>query len=308
MVKPFQHAVLAWLMLTGTLCCAFSSLAFSEADAGYIEIRHPVPPDQTMYTRGYRYFLELLALTLSKIEKPYVARPVMVPPAPDRRAMRFIIEDKYDVMWLHTNAMLEQNLRPVRIPVFKGLIGWRLLFVAAPHRDDFMNISVDALKTKTGLLGLNWPDVDIMKSNGFDIRTAADNGGNQLLIRLLKSERGDYFSRSVVEIWNEKKFFDDEQLVVEPNIALMYKTAFYLFVSKENETLARDLERGMEAAIVDGSFDELFYRYYGEDIRRSKLYERKIFVLENPSLPDETPVHRSELWLPENSPLARTLH
>lgn len=60
--------------------------------------------------------------------------------------------------------------------------------------------------------------------------------------------------------------------------------------------LTRVIEQGLESAIASGEFEELFYRFHGSAIARSNLQERTVLKLENPLLPENTPLHRQELW------------
>jgi hypothetical protein len=56
------------------------------------------------------------------------------------------------------------------------------------------------------------------------------------------------------------------------------------------------LEDGLRQMLKDGSFDKLFLKYYGEDIRRANLESRKVFTIKNPFLSSKTPFEDSRLW------------
>jgi hypothetical protein len=93
------------------------------------------------------------------------------------------------------------------------------------------------------------------------------------------------------------------ELEVEKRIMLVYKMPFYLFVSKNNQKLAKDLELGLNRAIADGSFDQAFFNdpAIRSAVEKADLKNRLVFQLENPQLPKETPVDRPELWLNVNN-------
>ncbi len=53
---------------------------------------------------------------------------------------------------------------------------------------------------------------------------------------------------------------------------------------------------GLEIMTKDGTFDRIFMKYKSETIDRVNLKSRKLFKIENPFLPEDTPLNRSELW------------
>src|SRR5690606_16336888 len=118
------------------------------------------------------------------------------------------------------------------------------------------------------LQGDDWPDTPVLKLNGFDLVTSADF---ETLSRMLARSRGDVFPRSVTEIWEEMKSYSDLDVEIEESLALEYPAAFYYFVEKKNIPLKNAIEKGLNIAIEDGSFDELFFRYFGEAVQRARL-------------------------------------
>jgi len=74
---------------------------------------------------------------------------------------------------------------------------------------------------------------------------------------------------------------------------------FYFFTTKSNLKLAQDIELGLNRAIEDGSFERTFLSdpMIKSVIEKANLKERKIFKIDNPALPMETPLERKELWL-----------
>ena len=78
---------------------------------------------------------------------------------------------------------------------------------------------------------------------------------------------------------------------------IRYPAASYLFVRPDRPQLAVDLERGMEAAVADGSLQRLFQRYFGDLIARHRLNQRVVLNLRNPLLPPGTPLQRPGYWL-----------
>ena len=70
----------------------------------------------------------------------------------------------------------------------------------------------------------------------------------------------------------------------------------YFFVNRSNPTLAKLIETGLQRAIADGSFNQLFLLHYQPVIEQLDIPNRRVFELENPLLTAETPTEDSRLW------------
>lgn len=299
MRKPVLKKI-KWQLLG--LLFVFSSCAFanlppvenSESPAALI-VRHPYnDAGDAVYKRRVKYFLDLLQLALQKSGQDFELQPVQTAGATVSRSTRNLENHLYDVHWLHTTEERERDLLPVRIPLYKGLIGWRVLMT----REDFAN-RLEAVSTINELrfvsfgLGYDWPDTFVMQENGFDVKTAVNRTSMYLMLR---RKRTDVITRSVLEVWEEERELDYDDVVIEQDLVLQYASAYYFFFPKQNADLAKHVERGLEIAVKEGSFDRIFWDTYGDDIRRSRLLDRKILYIANPLIPKHTPVDRAELW------------
>jgi len=200
-----------------------------------------------------------------------------------------------DIVWSMTSKQREQDLQAIYVPLYKGLIGYRLLLINKKDKSKFQNIdSIKELKTLIAGQGHDWPDTKILRSNGIKVITGANYQG---LFKMLTRNRFDYFPRSILEIWEEYEIHKHSDIIIEPRILIQYKTASYFFVNKENKKLALDLKNGFKKIINNGLFDKLFYEYYRNFIDDGNIKNRKIFSLSNPQLTKETPVDKKELWI-----------
>ena len=199
-----------------------------------------------------------------------------------------------DVIWTMTSDDRESMLRPIRIPLFKGLIGWRLPLVVQTSEQDLADVdSLSDLQKLVAGQGHDWPDTGILLHNGLPVEGVASYS---LLFRMLAQRRFDYFPRSILEIWDEAEYHADSGIIVSPYLAIYYPAAVYFFVSHQNDALYNAIESGLEAMIADGSFDQLFFEWHREAIVQATLDQRTIIPLVNPLLPEQTPLERSELW------------
>jgi len=199
---------------------------------------------------------------------------------------------KVHVVATMTSIEREQQLLPIRIPISKGLIGWRLLLVRQADRELYRNVRALAdLAPHKVAQGHDWPDLAILRANGADPTPVSSYNG---LFSMLKAGRIDYLPRSVQEIWPEAA--RHSELAVESHLVLRYPTADYFFVHRAHTRLAQQIRQGLETAMADGSMDQLFYRHFGARLRQAALDKRRVIELVNPLLPPETPLARKELW------------
>lgn len=249
------------------------------------------------------YVVELLQLALEHSGGDYRLEPSLEP-VPQSRAQHSVEQNdgNFQVMWAMTTREREAVLAPIRIPIYKGLIGWRVPLVRAEQAQRLAAVTnLDALKALRIGQRHDWPDTAILRANGLTVLTSPSYEG---LFRMLQAGRFDLFPREVVVAWDEEKRAREQglDLAVDEHLVLHYPTALYFFTSKARPDLTAALERGLERAIADGSFERLFQRRHGESIRRARLDQRRVIELQNPDLPDTAPLGRAELWY---DPLAR---
>lgn len=245
---------------------------------------------------AWHYLQDVLKLAIQRSGARYElveSRQAMV----QGRVMRELAEGlgDPDLAWTMTSPEREAELLPIRVPVDRGLIGCRLAFVRAADAQRWRGVRrlADLAGDAAGQ-GHDWPDTEVLRANGLRVQTASRY---EMLFEMLRLGRIDYFPRSVIEIDDEAATPLAHGLAIEPHVLLHYPAASYLFVRPNRPRLAADLERGLEAAVADGSFQRLFQRHYGDLIARHRLAQRVRLALRNPLLPAATPLHRQALWL-----------
>lgn len=187
-----------------------------------------------------------------------------------------------DLTWSVTTTEREKELRAIKIPIYQGLIGWRVAFIHPNSQSRFSQVrGRDDLKQFVAAQRFDWPDFEILKDNGLPVE------GNISFVRIPKAlQEGlvDYFPRSVLEVAREAKRERNQGLIVENNLLLKYKSAYYFFVNHSNTKLANIIERGFKQALSDGSYQLLFNKYYGKDLAELQLDKRKVIELNNPTI------------------------
>lgn len=251
------------------------------------------PRPETENDARNEYYTQVLVLVLKKSGGQYQAVPNKSAMGQSRAILQLENNDGLDVIWTMTSREREAAMLPVRIPIDKGLLGWRIFLVKKRDLDKFDDVhSLDDLKKYSAGQGHDWPDAEILRANGLPVVTGGSYAG---LFRMLQADRFQYFPRGILEIVSEKAAHPEFGLEIEPTLLLHYPAALYFFVNKKNIALAQILERGLAVAIEDGSFDKLFEQFNGELIKQAHLKTRHVIEVSNP-LPDETPLSNVGLW------------
>lgn len=212
-----------------------------------------------------------------------------------QRAIQLLTDNRQiNVMWSMTDVDRETLLTPIRIPIYKGLIGWRVLLMHKNNQDSLANLDPINMRKLTLVQGLNWPDNKILRSNGFNVVNATEH---LEAFRLMRDRQVSLFARSVIEVLDELgKPELTEGLQLEPDYVLQYPTAMYFFVNTGDRILQKLLEQGLQEAVKDGSMDALFEQTYAALLAKIDLTDRIKIPLKNPLLPSTTPVGDRQLW------------
>lgn len=197
------------------------------------------------------------------------------------RALQGLITAEHlDIMASPTTTQREKDLLPIRHSIHKSLLGIRLLLIKKERQAEFAKIqNVEQLKKLIAGQAADWPDLEILRSNGFKVLSGVGYDG---LFRMLQKGRFDYFPRSVGEIYPELAVHKNKGLVVEETIAVVYPYPAYIFVNKSNKLLAERLSKGWDIILKDGTFEKMYRAKHGESLKRAKLDKRKIFWIDNP--------------------------
>jgi hypothetical protein len=193
-----------------------------------------------------------------------------------------------DVIWTMTSQEREAALRPIRIPLLKGLMGARLLIINKRDKALFAQINtLPQLQQLRAIQGHDWPDTQILQANHFSVLPATIY---ESMFKMIALGRGDYFPRGLNEPFVEVAERPELDLMVEPHLMIYYFSPFFFFVNASKPELRERIETGLRLAINDGSFDKLFY----SDPDNQKMLnavdfaKMTIFRIPNPLLTKET--------------------
>jgi hypothetical protein len=173
----------------------------------------------------------------------------------------------------------------VKKSLLEGLLGYRKLVVRRSDLQKFEQInSVAELQHLTAGQGRDWEDVNIYRYNNYSVM---DNADYFNLFAMLAAGRFDYIPLSVIEIENIMLRFPkySKDFVVVPNIIIYYPFPVLYNISAIHPELVQRLSQGLDVAQEDGSFNQLFESYFGDDVVALKAQNLKVFILKSPKVP-----------------------
>lgn len=222
------------------------------------------------------------------------------PSMPDRRQMRALAhaEPPLTVGLFTASATLSRELVPVRIPVDRGLLGYRVLLVREAELGRFATVSslADLRPFRFGMLPV-WDDVPVMIVAGLAVVPGESFDG---LFRMLAADRFDAFSRGVTEVLSDydRARVSVPGLAVEPHLLLHYPLPLYFWFSPDEagRRRAARVEAGLRMMEADGSLRKMFDEEYAALQTRLDLAGRRVIELPNPLLDGQDPPDESGLW------------
>ncbi len=278
--------LVTFVLTTGTLPVAASE---------EMVVIHPI--GRTADDNRYDYMKKLLVLLLDTTRNQFGSYRLQgyVPMTQDR-IIRELQLGHLDVAQLPISLKANRLLMPIKVPIRKGLLGWRILLI---HRDNSKKFeavhSLTDLRQLRAGFGAQWGDLPVLKHNASVVVTENEY---DYLFRMLQGKRYDYLHRALHEPWNEVATHKEccPDLMVEDTLVIHYPIGDYLYVAKDNPLHDR-LTEGFRRAREDGSFDALFYREYGAVIEKANVKARRLIRFENPYLPKDSPLQDATLWL-----------
>lgn len=170
------------------------------------------------------------------------------------------------------------------------------------RRDSVPTFSkIKTLKALTSLVacqGMHWPDSDILEAGGISVTRNAIYEG---MFKQVSSGRCDYFPRGVhegvAEVNARKEKYPN--LIFYNELIIHYPFPMYFFVTPGKTKLAAHIENGLIAAIGDRSFDD-YIRQHPTTAHLFPLTQwinATTFLLKNPQLSNDTPIHNTKLWI-----------
>ena len=245
------------------------------------------------------YFVDLLTLTLEASKEKYgdyQLQPVAIEMAQGRTSIMLQRNELIDLTWRVTSKELEQKLQAIYFPILKGLMGHRIFIIQKNAQHIFTKeLPLKTLKMINLGQGHNWPDTDILLTNGFSVA----KGYDIYLLEMLKKGRFNYFPRALHEPWLE--IINEPDLAVEKNLMIKYPAPMFFFVNKQNKHLQQRLEFGLTKLLNSGKFEQFFINHSITSgiLTKAKVRKRTVFEIKNPLLSEQAKalLNESRFWI-----------
>ncbi|WP_062060898.1 hypothetical protein [Cellvibrio sp. OA-2007] len=261
------------------------SVAWAQAD---MQVRHRTP--QNVGAFRLMYDIDVLRLALEKTRATYGDYQLQaIPPTNVVRTLYSLHNNTYPnlVLGASYDKKLEEldDLTYIPFPLNLGIIGYRICFVNPLIKEEVQQvINLDELRRYTIGQGEGWADVKILRHNGFNV---SEVGNYKNLFKMVVGGRFDLLCRGANELMKEYKQFQHiGNLTYDDSFALVYRLPRFFYLNKNNIALKQRLQEGIKIAYADGSLLKLWRQHNLPSIQFTRLPERKLFFLENPSVND----------------------
>jgi hypothetical protein len=268
---------------------------------------HDLPPGRQPSQRN-QYTIEVLRTALDRTRAAYGPYELRPSPAMHEKFRPLALvrgDEGINISLFPSKPGYAGKLIPVRIPIDRGLMGYRVMTIRAEDQPRFDAVrSLDDLKAlRFGLLG-SWDDVAILRQDGLAVETGSSMEG---LLRMLDAKRFDGFSNSpppAVELY-ERYAAQYPGLAIESGLLLHYPMPVYFWFrdTADGRRRAERLRAGLDSMVRDGTMKALFDKWYGPTLARLTLDRRRVIDLPNPLLDPADPVDAPDLWYAPEEPL-----
>ena len=261
-------------------------------------------PTKVIYSAGesaqdtrYEDVKEILRRALERTEPeygPFVLEKsnVFTNGLRDRRRLE---SNDIHVLWYTTSIEMERDFTPIRIPLRKGLLGYRIALIRKDSQAMLEQVrnATDLRKFTIGQ-GYGWDDKKVYEYHAIPVTEGPFN----YLFKMLDHHRFDLLPRGIGQVQLDlgQVGKDLPQLAIEEKLLFHYPWPYYFFFNKSNMELKNRVELGLRKMIKDGSFDAIFWKYNRHAIESLNLKKRRVIELYNPLLPKETPLDDASLW------------
>lgn len=260
------------------------------------------PPPETAGDERHLYYWQLLDAALASNRDKYgdYSTAAYSAPMTFQRAAAEVASGtgRVNIVSRATNLDLEKRLRPIRIPLDKGLLGVRM-FLVMPETQRWLDQvrTIEELKRFSIGQSSSWTDVRVLESAGFKL-VLTDT--YTPLFAMLGAGRFDLFARGAIEIAAEWRAFRDTVpgLMIEKRFLLQYPMPRYFFVprTEEGERMAERIEDGLQRLRRSGEFERRYQNWKKLVFKDIQLAGRVVFRLPNPELSPETPLDDKYWW------------
>lgn len=237
-------------------------------------------------SRQSNIYMDALVWLLDKSGVDYNLVYTDHPVSTQKRKVVMVRNNEIDVLYAGYTRELDEHLKPIPVPITRGLIGKRLLIINQKSRALYQDIhSIEELRNHSALLGFGWPEIELFADNQLPVY---ERIYDEIFLSIDAGNPG-YFSRGVLEIYGE---LDDRQeltnLTVQETLLLSYSSAVLFFVHPNNSELAQAIQLGFDIGYQDGSYEKFLYSHplVVDSLKKAQINERHQISINNQDYQD----------------------
>ncbi|QRK81557.1 hypothetical protein JM642_12840 [Shewanella sp. LZH-2] len=242
-------------------------------------------PPESENDHRYQYTYDLLTLIIEATNNDFGVASIQISDdiMSRNRIFRGLLEGKtVNVIAEASNSQWDEQLIPIKIPIRKGIQGFRVFIIKKQNLSIMANINTLAqlMALDTGS-GSQWSSKAAMQNAGFNVIESIQYDN---LFNMLSMGRFVTFGRGINEAFKEVELFKSRypDLVVDNHILLHIPLATYYYVAPDQPRLASRIQEGLKRVIANGKFDELFYQRHCDFLLKSNINHRRVFKINNP--------------------------
>ena len=209
-------------------------------------------------------------------------------PMSQSRQLLTLLKGDADIMWSATSSEREKKLIPIRLPLLKGYAGYRVFVIHPDNQYTFYHTpDVKALKQLTYLQGADWPDLEVLEFNGYNVTGEDWSLWFQSMYSLVERKLVDAFPRNIIEVHRDLARHNDKQIVLEKHHMLEYPNYEFFFVQPNNSELADRIRLGLIRILESGELESIFQQFdiHAQAEVLANSPHRRVHYLDNPSIP-----------------------
>lgn len=246
-------------------------------------ITHKLP--ELNSTERVLHEVEVLKLALDKTIAefgPYELRGI--PPMNRARTLVALSHNVYPNLILQMSYEDElaelEKLAFIPFPLDRGALSYRICFMRDAIKASTGDITrIDQLRSYHFGVGIGWADGKILRHNGLKV---VESNNVISLFRMTKAGRVDFFCRGPMEFFYEQQDPNSLGLTSDAHLAFYYPLPKFFFVHKDNQAVLNRVQKGLEIAYKDGSFNNLWSKRHKQALEHAQLKQRTTIKLANP--------------------------
>lgn len=247
--------------------------------------------------------VEILQLALDKTVAefgPYELRGI--PPMNRARTLAALSHNVYPNLILqmsYEDELAEQDkLAFIPFPLDRGALSYRICFMRDTIKKSIVDLTrITQLQHYSFGSGIGWADTKILRHNNLSV---VESGTVVSLFRMTKAGRIDLFCRGPMEFFYEQQDPNSLGLTSDSHLALYYPLPKFFFAHKDNQAALDRVQKGLEIAYQDGSFNNLWSKRHITALTRAQLKQRNLIKLENPLIKHLPRQYETYLYDPLN--------